>query len=434
MSIPAWYLDETRYKYSYEDVTGTREEPKTALKKFGPYSKDKFRTTRIGVAMLSSTVHRQTGEKFYKAFQEGLSAYYKPFGSIYNLESCYYHPIKVFSGTDAASYRTAALELVREIESIEIDLWLCFLLIEDRFRQLSVRHNPYFAGRAVLLSNKVLVQGITVEKASKRDWNLQWILDSIAVQSYAKLGGTPWAIATGRSEAEIIIGIGEARVSGSPTDERFFGFATVFNQNGAYLWTRFGQPVVGFDNYLISLQDRVKQSIKDYTETEKVVPERLIIHLYKPPGKRTEARAIETALAELGSDIECAIIHIDHRTDFRVFDSGAEDLKPKGRLVTYVDDYQRLIVLSGSEVEWIPPRVARVRLSPRSTYRDLNGLTQQVYDFTNVHWAGLQPNNVPVTIKYPSQLARMYASLGQFDEDWYGLITAGFLSDKVWFI
>jgi hypothetical protein len=171
MSIPAWYLDETRYKYSYEDVTGTREEPKTALKKFGPYSKDKFRTTRIGVVMLSPTVHRQTGEKFYKAFQEGLSAYYKPFSSIYNLESCYYHPIKVFSGTDAASYRTAALELVREIEGIEIDLWLCFLLIEDRFRQLSVRHNPYFAGRVVLLSNRVLVQGITVEKASQTRGN-----------------------------------------------------------------------------------------------------------------------------------------------------------------------------------------------------------------------------------------------------------------------
>jgi len=433
MSIPAWYLGETRYKYSYEDVTGIREEPKTALKKFGPYSKDKFRATRIGFAMLSPAIHGQTGEKFYKAFQKSLLTD-KLFSTVDGLEFCHYHPIKVFSGTDAASYRTAALELVREMKSIEVNLWICFLLIEDRFRQLSVRHNPYFAGRAILLSNKVLVQGIRVETARKDDRRLHWILDSIAVQSYAKLGGTPWAIATGRSEPEIIIGIGEARVSGSPTDERLFGFATVFNQNGAYLWTRFGQPVVGFDNYLVSLQDRVKQSIKDYTETEKVVPKRLIIHLYKPPGKRTEARAIETALAELGSDIECAIIHIDHRTEFRVFDSWAEDLKPEGRLVTYVDDYQRLIVLSGSEVEWISPRVARVRLSPQSTYRDLNGLTQQVYDFTNVHWAGLQPNNVPVTIKYPSQLARMYASLAQFDEDWYGLITEGFLVDKVWFI
>ena len=433
MSIPAWYLDETRYKYSYEDVTGTTEEPKTALKKFGPYSKDKFRTTRIGFAMLSPAIHGQTGNKFYKAFQKSLLTD-KLFSTGHGLEFCHYHPIKVFSGTDAASYRTAALELVREMKSIEVNLWICFLLIEDRFTQLSVRDNPYFAGRAVLLSHQVLVQGIKVENARKDDRQLQWVLDSIAVQGYAKLGGTPWAIATGRSEPEIIIGIGEARVSGSPTDERLFGFATVFNQNGAYLWTRFGQPVVGFDNYLVSLQDRVKQSIKDYTETEKVVPKRLIIHLYKPPGKRTEARAIETALAELGSDIECAIIHIDHKTDFRVFDSQAEDLKPKGRLATYVDDYQRLIVLSGSEVEWIPPRVARVRLSPQSTYRDLNALTQQMYDFTNVHWAGLQPNNVPVTIKYPSQLARMYASLGQFDEDWYGLITEGFLVDKVWFI
>lgn len=433
MTIPAWYLDETKYKYSYEDVTGTREEPKTALKKFGPYSKDRFRASRIGFAMLSPATHEQTGKKFYKALQSNLLTN-RLFSRVENLESCYYHPVKVFSGTDSASYRVAALELVREIRGLSIDLWLCFLLIEDRFRQLLVRENPYFAGRAVLLSNNILVQGIRAETARKDDRRLQWILDSIAVQSYAKLGGTPWAIATDRSEPEIVIGIGEARMSSSPTDERLFGFATVFNQNGVYLWTRFGQPTVGFDNYLASLQDRVKQSIKEYTEAEKVVPKRLIIHLYKPPGKRTEARAIEAALAELGSDIECAMIHIDHKTDFRVFDSHTGDLKPKGRLAAYVDDYQRLIVLSGSEVRWIPPRVARIRLSPQSTYRDLNALIQQVYDFTNVHWAGLQPNNVPVTIKYPSRLARMYASLGQFDEDWYGLITEGPLVDKVWFI
>jgi hypothetical protein len=107
-------------------------------------------------------------------------------------------------------------------------------------------------------------------------------------------------------------------------------------------------------------------------------------------------------LAELGSEIECAIVHIDHNTDFRVFDSLSADLKPEGRLAMYVDDYQRLVVLSGREVNWIPPRVARLRLSPQSTYRDLNALTQKVHNFTKVNWAGFQPNNVPVTIKYPA--------------------------------
>lgn len=435
MTIPAWYLTPTRYKYSYADVTGTAEEPKKALKKHGPYSREKFRTVQIGIAILSPAEHKQVGVRFYKLFQEGLSAY-KPFSTVYHLDVQHYHPIKTFSGTDAASYRSAALELVRETRGIGADLWLCFLLTEDRFRQLPVLQNPYFAGRAVLLSSEILVQGITVEKAGQDNRHLQWILDSIAVQSYAKLGGTPWAVATERAEPEIILGIGEARMSDSTSneDDRLFGFATAFNQNGAYLWTRFGQPVIGFDNYLVSLQEKVRESIEDYEKYEKVVPKRLIVHLYKPPGKRTDARAIETALSEVSSDIECAIIHIDHNTDFRIFESSREDMKPEGRLTAYVDDYQRLVVLSGSEVEWIPPRVARLRIAPQSTYRDLNSLTQQVYDFTNVHWAGFQPNNVPVTLKYPARLARMYASLSQFDGDWYGLITEGFLVDKVWFI
>ncbi len=177
MSIPAWYLDETKYKYSYEDVTGTREEPKTALKKFGPYSKDKFRASRIGFAMLSPAIHEQIGKRFYKAFQNNFLTN-KLFSRVDGLEACYYHPIKVFSGTDSASYRKAALELVRETKGIEVNLWLCFLLVEDRFRQLPVRENPYFAGRAMLLSNNILVQGIRAETARKDDRRLQWILDT----------------------------------------------------------------------------------------------------------------------------------------------------------------------------------------------------------------------------------------------------------------
>jgi len=410
-------------------------EPKRAIKRseHGPYSKDRFREAQIGVAILCPAMHRQIGERFYRAFQQRTRAY-KPFHDVYGL-SCYYQPVKVFSGgTDASTYRAATMELVRELDRTKADLWLCFLLIEDRFKQMLIPNNPYFVGRAILLSNQILVQSVTVEKARQGDQELQWVLDSIAVQSYAKLGGIPWTIATEHLEPEIIIGIGEARMSGVIGSERVFGFATVFNQNGAYLWTGFGQPVTGFDNYVISLREKVKQSIAEYARIEKVTPKRLVIHLYKPPGKRTEAWAIETALAELGSDIEYAFVHIDHNTDFRVFDPSRADLKPEGRLVMYVDDYQRLVVLSGREVSWIPPRVARLRLSPQSTYRDLNALTQQVYNFTKVNWAGFQPNNVPVTIKYPAQLAQKYASLEQLDGDWYSLITGGFLLEKAWFI
>ena len=122
MGIPVWSVDETRYKYSYADVIGKLEEPKTALKKYGPYSKDKFRDVRIGVAILCPAVHRQIGERFYKAFQKGLRAY-KPFHDVYGL-SCYYRPIEVFSsGTDAGAYRAAALELVRERDQTKADLW-----------------------------------------------------------------------------------------------------------------------------------------------------------------------------------------------------------------------------------------------------------------------------------------------------------------------
>lgn len=435
MTLSAWHLEKTKYKYSYEDVHGTLEPPAKAIKKRGPYSKDRFRDLEVGVAMLCPTKHQAVGRRFYSAFQQELWPY-KPFHEAYRLRSCHYHPMRVF-GLDAdpaAAYRSVAEELIREIEETSVDLWICLVLIEDRYKQLLVRDNPYFVCRGVLLSNRILVQSVTVEKACQDDSKLRWILDSVAVQSYAKIGGTPWVVTAERSDPEIVIGIGEARPLTMQRNARFFGFANIFNQNGAYLWTRFGQPVVGFDAYIASLEGKIKQSIEDYTQIERVEPKRLIIHLYKPPGKRTEARAIEDALSDLDLGIEYAIVHIDHNTDFRALDTEDGGLKPEGRLVVYVDDYQRLVVLSGREVDWIPPRMARLRLAPQSTYRDLNSLTQQVYDFTNVNWAGFQPNNVPVTIKYPALLAQKYASLEQLGEDWFGRITETFLLDKVWFI
>lgn len=91
MSIPVWYLPETRYKYSFADVGGTLLEPKKAIKRseHGPYSKDRFREVRVGVAFLCPAMHSQVGERFYRAFQQRTGAY-KPFHDVYGL-SCYYH-------------------------------------------------------------------------------------------------------------------------------------------------------------------------------------------------------------------------------------------------------------------------------------------------------------------------------------------------------
>jgi len=432
MNIKAWMLNETKYKYSFSDVAGVAEEPKKGVRKLGPYSKNKFHNTKIGICILCPDEHKQVGQKFYKCIQNGL-LYYKPFHTTYKINNCYYAPMQTFQGVDGGAYRRASLDLIQHIDSTKADIWLCYVVIENSFKDIPATQNPYYISKAILLSNQILVQSITVEKAKQSDSDLQWILDSISLQSYVKIGGTPWTVESLDSVPEIIMGIGEARLS-QESKEHIFGYATVFNQNGAYLWTGFGKPALGFDEYIANLQKRIVDSIDEYTRVEKVPPKRLIIHLYKPSGRRTEVAAIENGIAQTNSQIEFAILHVDHNTDFRIFDDVMPDLKPYGKVAVYIDELQRLIVLSGREIKWIPPRVARLHLSPLSTYRDLNSLTQQAYNFTKIHWAGFQPNNVPVTLRYPSQLAQKYGNLEKLEGDWYKLITSSFLFDKIWFI
>lgn len=431
MALSIWTLPQPRFKYAYDDVRGTASKPSRALKQRPPYSEARFRGQKVGIFFLANEAHRGATVRFAAALQDGLHQY-RGFHQTYALPHYeYYEPhYFVVSAERARSYMAGAQHIVRMKNESDADISICFVITEDWYRHLPDRDNPYFAAKAVLLSNSVLAQNITVEKMRLSDEDLQWVLDSIAVQAYAKLGGIPWTMTAASTEPEIIMGVGEAQVD----RERVFAFANVFNQNGAYLWAMFGQPVFGMQEYTRSFAERVSESLSRYEECEGRRPRRLVVHLYKPPGRRREVRAVEEAIQSLGVGIEYAILHIDHKTEFRVFDDSDASLGPSGGVMIDLDECERLLVPTGREVRWIPPRVVRIKLAPQSTYRELNLLTLQVANFTHINWAGFQPNNVPVTIKYPRLLSSKYASLSTFGEDWYGRITSTFLVDKVWFI
>ena len=96
--------------------------------------------------------------------------------------------------------------------------------------------SPYLVCQGVFMGQGVPVQNIQIETV--RGDGLAYPLDSIALASYAKLGGTPYVIAAAAAMTqELVIGIGSAHVRQARlTDpERVVGITTVFSADGSYM-------------------------------------------------------------------------------------------------------------------------------------------------------------------------------------------------------
>src|SRR5690606_20170909 len=177
-------------------------------------------------------------------------------------------------------------EFDKIIGSLDYKPDLALIEIPDDFKALKDTHNPYYLLKARLMSKEIPVQFITRQKVDRND---EYILNSIALQMYAKLGGTPWVLPTQRSvDRELVIGIGHSwlrknQYSGAESN-RVVGITTFLSSDGQYL---LGDKVkdVAFENYFEELLKSLKQSIQrlsseqGWGEGDTV---RLIFHIFKP--------------------------------------------------------------------------------------------------------------------------------------------------------
>ncbi len=111
-----------------------------------------------------------------------------------------------------------------------------------------------------MLSQEIPIQYVTSEIIKKHN---EYILNSIALQIYAKLGGTPWVLPSHRSiDKEIIIGIGHSWLRKNQykgaEQSRVVGITTFFSSDGQYL---LGDKVkdVSFENYFNELLKSLRQ-------------------------------------------------------------------------------------------------------------------------------------------------------------------------------
>lgn len=354
-----------------------------------------------------------------------------------------------------AGYAEAVQEAVSEAQERGERFDLVITVIHAAHRNLPDSENPYFQIKSLVLSLLgIPAQMITVEKLRQNDYNLQYTLNTMALTCYAKLGGTSHVLRLPDDEAdtptELVFGIGRSvtRHNGNRFGEaqETIGFTTVFRANGEYLYNDC-TPYCAGTEYQRQFEATIRRAVETVASFEQLsedAPIRLVFHVPRRPGSK-EVAAILNAVGKLPRyKVEFALLHVNEDHSFQLFDRSnrpKEDgtkthaylpqrglslrLGPRERLVTFVgpDQYKG----RGS------PTPLRLTLHPKSTFKDAEHLTQQLYQLSFMSARSLTPGIKPVTLAYAEQLAFITGRLRGV-QTWAVEMITSKLGQKLWYI
>jgi hypothetical protein len=334
---------------------------------------------------------------------------------------------------------------------------LVLTVIHAAHRNLPDLENPYYQtkGQAIVIDG-MPTQAITVEKLRASDYDLQYTLNTMSLAFYAKLGGTSHVMKLPTEEpgapTELIFGVGRAfqRHTRFGKGEETIGFATVFRANGEYLYNDC-TPYCDVGDYERALEHTIRRTVEGVAAFEQLTegaPLRLIFHVPRRPG-RHEERAILNAVGKLSKfKVDFAILHVNDDHHIQMFDTAntnpktgkgtprpeaallpargwSVEIGPRERLISFVGPGQ----YKGNGC----PTPLRVTWDKRSTFPDIEYLTQQLYYLSFMSARSLTPGVTPVTIAYAEQLARLTShlrSVGQWTVD----MIQEKLGHKLWFV
>ncbi|WP_136666989.1 Piwi domain-containing protein [Flavobacterium sp. H122] len=412
--------------------------PDNGLNNFGPYDSSIFDIKSPNVLCICNKSIRGNFTQFLSNLKDGLpqSKYFqKGLQKKYDLHNVTFD-VKEIQTNALYDY----LNVIREYDDNKPHL--AIIEIPESFKLQSDQINPYYQIKAKLLSLEIPVQFVTTRIVYNHS---EYILNSIALQIYAKLGGTPWVLPTQRSvDRELVIGIGHSwlrknQYAGSESN-RVVGITTFLSSDGQYL---LGDKVkdVAFENYFEELLKSLKDSIQrlsseqGWSDGDTV---RLIFHIFKPI-KNVEFDVISQLIKDIALyKIKFAFVTIGNIHPTMLFDINQKGIAsygnniPKGEYIpnrasnVFLDSETCIVQMLGanelktSKHGMSKPIQIKIR-TPQGNYNnselndmlfyDLSYITQQIFSFTYLSWRSFLPAEEPATMKYSNLISKLLGKM-----------------------
>jgi hypothetical protein len=430
------------------------------LREFGPYTRQTFTPSKPRICIICQEQMKGRVEQFLQKFLRGIPAI--PKGQVafangligkYRLDN---YTISFFltENNSADAYKKASLQAIQKSTNENFRWDLALVQMEEQFKSLLGDASPYFVTKSIFLTQQVPIQEFRTEITSLYDSQLQYVLNNMALATYAKMGGIPWLLKANPTIAhELIFGLGSAHLRGSRFGgvKRLVGITTVFSGDGKYRVSTISKAAE-MQNYGTVLLDSLRETvtrIKTEMNWQAHDPVRLIFHAFKPM-KDIEADAVKTVMSELGDfDLDYAFLHVADHHPFLLFDhsqKGVFDyetrlskgvLVPTRGLFMHLSPRDTLLTLVGpSQVKTANqgiPAPIMLHLHRSSTFSDMTYLARQVFLFASHSWRSFFPAELPVTIKYSELIARLLGNLGTLS-NWNPDVMVGRIANTRWFL
>lgn len=291
-----------------------------------------------------------------------------------------------------------------------------------RYESDDEESDSYFRIKKILLDKGIVSQFISSETIN--NFGFQYSLPNIAIAILAKFGGVPWKLSK-KSSTELIVGFNTKLVDG----DRYLGSAVFFDNEGRLGGVK-GLPI----NEKSAIIRSLRAAIAEYT-AQVGMPERLIIHYYKP-ARRDEIISIQKMLDEMSLTVPVAIVEVnDSKSKLDVcFDANFEMGMPESGIFVKIG-YDEYLLFNNNRYKKDTPRKIddELPIKLRISYVNTGGFTvheliSQVYEFSRLNWKGLRQRSVPVTTTYSKSIA-------EFSSHFEGEIPENEVSKSIpWFI
>lgn len=416
-------------RFNPSSLAASHPNARQGLRRYGPYDSQRLGKDKISAALIYPNSLTSASQIVQQGLIQG-NGVFRGFQSMFRI------PIE-FIAKRCATQETEN-DLRRELQAISGEKPdIVIFLTSTRNQHL------YSAIKAESLGNGIPSQVITAEKLQVQN-QIQWTLENIALQIYAKIGGTPWTVMSSspQNKNELVLGFSRAL-----DRQRNFvvGFVTLFTHDGDYqlLYSLSPRPTEWskLDEYRKALTELIVDAYREYSH-QQGQPTSLVVHLCKRPGKYREIAAIEQALREIGNSIPYALVHLNDDSNYRLFDTSHPTYIPESGIKVTLSPSSALLLLDGRQPD-VPdgrsrkrgvPRVLEITMDRRSTMPvdQFPRLVQQVFEFARVNWRGFNAQAIPATLNYSYLVARLVAEIGA--QNWNAIASSGVLRDKAWFL
>lgn len=424
--------------------------PLKGIADYGPFNSERFERNNLRILALCHPQSRGAMSQFTKQLIDGIpeSRYFKRgLKSLFRLTSVT-PTIKEVENFSSEAYETGIDEAIRD--SVEGGFDLALIECPEGSKQLPLRENPYYRARVRLMSYGIPTQGVRNEHIRSPHTDLQWTLGPMALQIYAKAGGTPWRLpATQSVDREIVVGIGSAlerpNLWSGAEQSKIVGITTFFLGDGSYM---LGERLrsVPYGEYFLELLNSLKNSIETvaqdfaWREGDTV---RIVFHIFKPI-KNVEADVVAKLVESFPQfNILFAFVTISTQHPWMMFrDSYTRRGKTSVSLCDrgdnlILDMHNCLLQLRGDKDrpnrKQRPPFPVSIRVHEKSTFKDLKYIVQQIHDFSYLSWRSFFPCETPVTIFYSNLIASETGKLSKVPS-WQPRFLEQHFRRKQWFL